>query len=116
MTSSPVNELHDGSASPIPEREDDVDVDVANDDQGQGQNWLTIRRRCELCKQRKVRSSDILASFVLVHPVFESSSSTIASGAACLCLLKLDQKLCVGDHSEFSRCCVSDNPRTLLCF
>jgi uncharacterized membrane protein len=69
MTSSPVNELHDGPPSPLPEREDDVDV--ANDDQGQGQNWLTIRRRCELCKQRKVRSSDILASFVLAHPVFE---------------------------------------------
>jgi len=69
MTSSTVNKLQDDTPSPIPGREDDVDdVDVANDDQPQ--NWLTIRRRCELCKQRKVRSSDILASFVLVFPGF----------------------------------------------
>jgi hypothetical protein len=53
MTSSTINELHSGSPSPIADQGDDIDV--ANDDQGQ--NWLTIRRRCELCKQRKVRPS-----------------------------------------------------------
>jgi hypothetical protein len=63
MTSSPINELHSSSPSPIAERGDDIDV--ANDDQGQ--NWLTIRRRCELCKQRKVRAVNNSASIELAR-------------------------------------------------
>jgi hypothetical protein len=61
MTSPTDNGPHSGSPSPIADQGDDGDA--ANDDQGQ--NWLTIRRRCELCKQRKVRSSNAAASVEL---------------------------------------------------
>ena len=57
MTPSTANELQSASASPIADQGDDGDA--VNDDQGQ--NWLTIRRRCELCKQRKVRFSNTVA-------------------------------------------------------
>jgi hypothetical protein len=63
MPSPTDNGLHSGSPSPIADQGDDGDA--ANDDQGQ--NWLTIRRRCELCKQRKVRFSKIAASVELAR-------------------------------------------------
>ena len=53
MSPSTVEGLNEASASPIQEQQDDFDGHAAND--GQEQDWLTFRRRCELCKQRKVR-------------------------------------------------------------
>jgi len=43
--------------------EDDDDDEAPPQEKDRDQNWLTIRRRCELCKQRKVRLSSISASF-----------------------------------------------------
>ncbi len=63
MTPSTANELQSASASPIADQGDDGDA--VNDDQGQ--NWLTIRRRCELCKQRKVRFSNTVAGLELAR-------------------------------------------------
>jgi hypothetical protein len=63
MTPPTANDLDNGTCSPVPEPEDGVDV--ANDEQDQ--KWLTVRRRCELCKQRKVRLSRIPANFKLAR-------------------------------------------------
>jgi hypothetical protein len=57
MPSSPPDELQSRSPSPSAERGDGRDA--ANHDHDNGQKWLTIRRRCELCKQRKVRPSSV---------------------------------------------------------
>ena len=65
MTSSTLDR-QSASASPIADEGDDADG--AND--GQEQNWLTIRRRCELCKQRKVRFSITIPSVKLACPEF----------------------------------------------
>ncbi len=57
MHSSPLDELQ--SRSPSPRAEQGDDRDAANHSHDHGQKWLTIRRRCELCKQRKVRQSSV---------------------------------------------------------
>jgi len=46
------------SPSPAPAPRPDAEDDTQNIDQ----YWLTLRRRCELCKQRKVRILGISAS------------------------------------------------------
>jgi hypothetical protein len=58
------------SPSPVDNFDPDVSTPSApaprpeseNDTQNIDQYWLTLRRRCELCKQRKVRLLGILAS------------------------------------------------------
>ena len=59
MSLSPVNLLDIAGSLPDPpilEPEENAENQDNNDP-----NWLTIRRRCELCKQRKVRLSTVLA-------------------------------------------------------
>lgn len=41
-------------------------------DENQDQNWLTIRRRCELCKQRKVCLSAL--TVMKIHSISDSSN------------------------------------------
>jgi hypothetical protein len=58
-----VNEIEPENSSPSfvqPE----VEEDVPEQEELQDQNWLTIRRRCELCKQRKVCGSTNFRSFL----------------------------------------------------
>jgi len=42
----------------------DSDLEDQPPNENQEQNWLTIRRRCELCKQRKVRVSAIRSNTI----------------------------------------------------
>lgn len=41
---------------PVKESEDHPPI---NDTENVGHDWLTFRRRCELCKQRKVRQRQV---------------------------------------------------------
>lgn len=46
----------------------DVEEQSQDANPEQEQNWLTIRRRCELCKQRKVRNSYAFHLSIFEHP------------------------------------------------
>jgi hypothetical protein len=59
MSPSSVDDVDpESSTSPAPAPRLDPEDDTQNIDQ----YWLTLRRRCELCKQRKVRILGISAS------------------------------------------------------
>lgn len=56
---------------PVKESEDHLPI---NDTENVGHDWLTFRRRCELCKQRKVRLDQVIFSIQI------SSISSLQSG------------------------------------
>lgn len=49
-------------------------------DENPDQNWLTIRRRCELCKQRKVCLSALIK--LRIHSISDSSSGVCTMSQA----------------------------------
>jgi len=72
MSHSPVDQLADATLAavfPILDSEEEEE-EVAKHDNDL--NLLTIRRRCELCKQRKVRSTTNPASLELAYFVMTS--------------------------------------------
>lgn len=62
MSPTSVQELQPEVPQPQPQPPSNQEADEDAPNQEGDQHWLTIRRRCELCKQRKVRLSNSSAS------------------------------------------------------
>lgn len=54
LTNDPDRKIDEDSSNTLPVKESEDDPPI-NDANNVGNDWLTFRRRCELCKQRKVR-------------------------------------------------------------
>lgn len=85
MSPSTVNQDAETSTSPVArvfsKREEAVEP-PQDLEESQEQNWLTIRRRCELCKQRKVcaRRQNHLVALVFLYTSVRQLSLTWTEG------------------------------------
>ena len=75
--------MRPGSSLPLPEMEvGDGDLDLDQDQDNlptiTEQSWLTLRRRCELCKQRKV-SIRFFKIYIVTPPPFMSAHPQMES-------------------------------------